>query len=178
MEQNQNQNVPNVHDAHRGMPNGAVVAAVVIFILLIAGMFMFAYLKQSEQAVDVVVEPPQDEPVTDTYSYITRVDATHYFIDGLHTLVGEIPMPTPCDLLDYDVMVAESYPEQVTVDFTVINNAQMCTQVITPARFKIEAAVAKEATFRATFLGRDIELNLIPAAEGERPEDFEVFIKG
>lgn len=87
-------------------------------------------------------------------------------------------MPTPCDLLNTEVTIMESYPEQVVVDFSVINNADVCAQVVTAQRFKVEFSAAEEASISARFMGRDIELNLIPAAEGELPEDFEVFIKG
>ena len=75
-------------------------------------------------------------------------------------------------------MIAESFPEQVTVDFKVINNAEACTQVITPQRFKVEFDASENASMRARLNGRNIELNLIPAAEGETPDEFEIFIKG
>lgn len=159
------------------MNQRTVVLTIILFVLIIAGMFGFAYLKKTEvqPALTIPAPEPQEEVA---YASITRVDAKHFFIDGVHTLVGEMPMPTPCDLLNSDATVAESYPEQVMIDFTVVNNALDCAQVITPARFKVEASASAEAVFSARFQGRDIELNLIPAAEGETPDDFEVFIKG
>ena len=55
----------------------------------------------------------------------------------------------------------------------------MCAQVMTTQRFMTQPITASaEATVTATFMGRQIELNLIPAAEGETPEEFELFIKG
>ena len=141
---------------------------------------MYAHLKQTELQEVVPVSENQDDTQVEPVPYpdITRVDAKHYFIDGTHTLVGEINFPTPCDLLEADATVMESFPEQVVIDFNVINNAESCAQVVTAQRFKVEAKASAEATFSARFMGRDIELNLIPAAEGEVPEDFEVFIKG
>lgn len=165
---------PLVHPEHRK----GVIIAVVLFILIIAGMFVFAYLKKVEQEVVEVPDANVEDQEITPYDYITRVDGTHYYIDGVHTVVGEIPMPTPCDLLEADAIVAESYPEQVSINFNVINNAETCTQVITPARYKVEATASPEATFSANFMGRNVELNLTPAPEGETPEDFEVFIKG
>lgn len=158
------------------MNQRVIILTVVLFGLIVAGMFGFAYLKKAEVVEDqqVSVEP---EPQV-KYADITRIDAKHYYIDGKHTLVGEISMPTPCDLLQTEVLVAESYPEQVTADFSVINNAEFCAQTITPARFKIEFTASEVANIAARFEGRDIELNLIPAESGERPEDFEVYIKG
>jgi hypothetical protein len=159
------------------MSQRAIILTVVLFVIIIVGMFGFAYMKKQEveQPVNQVNEELKEEV---KYASVTRIDAKHFYIDGVHTLVGEIPMPTPCDLLNTDVLVAESYPEQVRIDFTVINNAETCAQVVTPARFKVEATASSTAEFSAYFQGRPVELNLIPAAEGETPDDFEVFIKG
>ncbi len=160
------------------MQQKTIVISVALFLVIVVGMFMFAYLKKAE-----VVNPPVTDEQTDVagevkYASITRVTAKHYFKDGVHTLAGEIPMPTPCDLLEADATVAESFPEQITVNFDVINNAEFCAQVITPQRFKVSASASEGATFSAMFMGRQVELNLVPAAEGESPDDFELFIKG
>jgi hypothetical protein len=149
----------------------------VLFVLIVVGMFMFAYLKRSEiKEVAPAPETPVEEIVP--YSDITRVDAHHYYIDGVHTLVGEILFPTPCDLLEAKPIVMESFPEQVMIDFSVINTAETCAQMVTPQRFKVEFSASPEAVISARFIGRPIELNLTPAAPGEKPEYFEVFIKG
>ncbi len=156
------------------MNKKSIILAVIIFSLIVAGMFIFAYLKKTEiSQAPVVVEKE-----TVAYPEIERIDAKHYFIDGVHTLVGELTMPTPCDLLEVNAVVMESFPEQIKVDFNVINNSQMCAQVLTTQRFKVSATASGEAVFGATFMGRNIELNLIPASAGEVPEDFELFIKG
>ncbi len=159
------------------MQNKSAIAAVVVFGLIIVGMFVFAYLKKAE-LTEVVVTPPVENTVPGPYDTITHIDAKHFFIDGVHTLAGEILMPTPCDLLNWDSLVAESMPEQVTVQFDVINTADMCAQAVTPQRFKVTFTASENASIRAMFEGRDIELNLIPPGEGETPEDFELFIKG
>lgn len=159
------------------MNQKAIVMIIAIFILLVAGMFGFAYLKKAEVAEPIADENTQGEEEV-KYASITRITAKHFFEDGVHTIAGEIPMPTPCDLLEVDARVMESFPEQVVFDFNVVNNAEFCAQVVTAQRFKVSASASDEATFRATFMGRDVELNLIPAEEGETPDDFELFIKG
>ncbi len=159
------------------MSKKAVVLTIIIFTVIVGGMFGFAYLKKQEVVMDQQIQEEDPQPEV-RYADISRIEAKHYFIDGVHTLVGEVAMPTPCDLLNHDVMVAESYPEQVSIDFTVINNSVACAQVITPARFKVEFSASKEATISASLEGRRIELNLIPAEPGEHPDDYELFIKG
>ncbi len=159
------------------MKNHGIVAAIVIFVLIIAGMFVFAFLKKSEIAKPTTDETPQT--VTPTpYDSITQIDARHYFLDGKHTLVGEILMPTPCDLLNWDARVAESMPEQVTVAFTVVNNSEMCAQVTTPQLFSASFNASENPTINATLNDRAVEINLIPAAAGERPEDYVFSGKG
>lgn len=161
------------------MSQKSIILVVTLFVLIVAGMFVYANLKKNElnnkdMANQVEVTEDQELPYPD----ITRIDAKHYYIDGTHTLVGEINFPTPCDLLEANAVVMESFPEQVRVDFNVVNNSDTCVQVVTAQRFKVEAVASDEATFSAKFMGRDVELNLIPAATGEVPEEFELFIKG
>lgn len=157
----------------------AVIGAVVLFILIVVGMFIFAYLKRGEVAEPVVDEQQQqEEEPSGPYGHIDRIDAKHFYSDGTHTLAGEIAMPTPCDLLDPSVTVAESFPEQVTVEFNVVNESDMCAQVITPQRFKVEFDASENASISARLDGRTVELNLLQPDEGETPEDFELFIKG
>lgn len=159
------------------MNKQTIILLVSFFVVLIMGMFAFAYLKKSEMQSEIA-ESTEEPAAEQKYASITRIDGKHYYIDGVHTVVGEILMPTPCDLLEVSAQVAESMPEQITLDFDVINNADFCAQVVTAQRFKVSAAASENANFRAVFVGRDVELNLIPAALGETPDEFEVFIKG
>lgn len=159
------------------MEHKNIVVSGIVLLLIIGGMFVFAYLKKAEINSETPT-PTQQETVTTPYDNITRIDAKHFFIEGTHTLVGEVAMPTPCDLLNWDAKVAKSDPEQVTIDFTVINDTETCPPVITTQRFKISFVAGSSAVMNAFFEGRAIELNLIPALEGETPDDFELFIKG
>lgn len=157
------------------MDRRSIVLVVTLFLLVVVGMFVFAYLNRTET---VVVSEVVEEPVVVPYADITRIDAKHFYAEGVHTFVGEVVLPTPCDLLEVTSVVREAMPEQVVLDFKVINNAEACAAVLTNARFQVSAEASEMASVEATFMGRPIVLNLIPAAEGETPEDFELFIKG
>lgn len=158
------------------MNRRTVILAVALFVAVVLGMFAFAFLSQTEENGD---ENGLNEQETDErYTSIDRIDGKHFYIDGVHTVVGEIPMPTPCDLLESSARVAESMPEQITLEFEVVNNAEFCAQVITPQRFKVSATASSEAAITAEFQGRPVELNLIEAEEGETPDEFELYIKG
>ncbi len=138
-------------------------------------MFIYTYLAKQQPA------PATTEPVVETSApapLVSRIDAKHFYRDGVHTIVGEVMMPTPCDLLTYESQVAESMPEQVTFSFDVINNGGICAQVITPQRFMVSATASEAANLFATFAGTQIELNLVEAAPNETLEDFELYFKG
>lgn len=158
------------------MSNRTIVLFIVLFCLIVAGMFFFTYL--SKQNADPISPAPEPQATTTNPYGITRIDGKHFFIDGVHTIVGELALPTPCDLLTTEARVAESYPEQVTFAFSVVNTTEVCAQVMTVQRFKIEAQASDQANLQATFMGEPVELNLVEAAAGETPADFELFIKG
>lgn len=156
----------------------AIILSIALFILIVLGMFIFVFIKQNEINNEPVVDQDNQDVEEGKYSGITRIDGKHFYIDGVHTVAGEISLPTPCDLLEAQAIVAESYPEQITLDFSVINNAEFCAEVITNQRFKVSATASPEATFKALFQNRVVELNLIEALPGESPEDFELYFKG
>ncbi|MCF7815506.1 MAG: hypothetical protein K9M10_01955 [Candidatus Pacebacteria bacterium] len=160
------------------MEHKGIVASVVVLALIITGMFVFAFLKRAEIEE---AKPTQITEVVDSdspYKNITRIDAKHYYITPRHTIVGEIIMPTPCDLLNWSTRSGGVVSNQVTVDFEVINHAESCADVITPQRFSVPFDADEDALITATFNGRTVDLNLVPALQGEVPEDFELFIKG
>jgi hypothetical protein len=160
------------------MSQNSIRIVIAIFVLVVIGMFVFAYVQRSRVNTAANEEPATSTPQT-PYDSITHVDAKHFYIDGTHTVAGEIEMPTPCDLLQATSSVDTGVtPQKATIDFSVINNAESCAQVVTPARFLVSFDADDDAAITATFMGRPIELNLIPAAEGETPEDFELYLKG
>lgn len=159
------------------MSKKVIILVSLIFILVTGGMFGFAYLNKQDTADTAPVVPEVVGNKKNTYG-ITQIDGTHFYIDGVHTIVGELPMPTPCDLLATDATVAESMPEQIMLRFDVINNSPTCIEQETTQRFKVSATASNQATFSATFMGDTVKLNLVEAAPGETPEDFELFIKG
>ncbi len=151
---------------------------ILIFLVIVVGMFAYAFMKQAQIANNETVVPEVSEPAV-SYPSVERIDAKHYFIDGVHTVVGELALPTPCDLLEADAVVSGGdEPKTITINFNVINNAESCAQMMTVQRFMVSATATSDALFKAHFIDREVPLNLIPAARGETPDEFELFIKG
>lgn len=160
------------------MEHTKIVAALGILAIMVVGMFTFTYLKKAELEEEALTPPSTEDRSSGPYAGITRIDGKHFFEAPTHTVVGEILMPTPCDLLNWDTRIQESMPETAIIDFSVVNNAEMCAQVVTPQRFSVSFDASEAAQIRATLMGKGVELNLVPALPGESPEDFELFIKG
>ena len=157
------------------MSNKLIALIVGIFVLIVAGMFGFAYLKKAE--APMVLTPTATMTPSDVYG-ITRIDGKHFFRNGVHTVVGELTMPTACDLLTATSSVPAVVPAVVMLDFSVINHSPDCAKQPTTARFKVTANASTTASFKAQFMGKAVELNLTEAAPGETPEQFEVYTKG
>lgn len=158
------------------MSNKTIALFIAGFLVLVLGMFGLSYVQKQNS----VLEIPLDTSVatsTDQYK-ISRIEAKHFFRNGTHTIVGEITMPTPCDLLTTDARVAESMPEQVTYKFNVINTTTDCEAKPTKQRFSIVAKASDQANLTATFRGVPVSLNMVEASADETPESYELFIKG
>lgn len=110
------------------------------------------------------------------------ITAAHQYDEesGVHIVAGETEVPTPCHMISHDVSIAESMPEQVSLNFSsnVEDPDQMCAQAISTQRFKVTFEASEEATISATYNGQDVRLNLQEVGPGENLEDFEVYTKG
>jgi hypothetical protein len=159
------------------MNQRALLISTVVFITIIGLMFGYAHMKRAEleRPSDVAVVTPQLPETSEE----VRVNATHFFENGTHTIVGNLMVPTPCDLIEAAASVAESMPEQVTISLTTINNDETCAQAMTPQRFRVEFTASQQATIRATLDGKEVILNLRDAEPGTTPDKLEdLYYKG
>lgn len=158
------------------MSKKSIYLFVTLFVLIVIGMFTFTAMQKKN--IDTINSTPTATSTTPLETYgISRIDGKHYFINGVHTVVGEVAFPTPCDLLTTNSEVAAGTPNTVKLNFNVINNSSDCAKIVTNQRFSIAATSTKDSNFEGYFMGSRIELNLTEALPGEKPEEFEVFIK-
>ncbi len=151
------------------MKHSGIIAAGMVLVLIIVGMFVFTYLKKielQEEASRVATYPPLDSSIP--YGDIEEVTTLHHFANGTHTVTGELEMPTPCDLLEWEYRILESYPEHVIIDFEVVNHSEVCADVRTPQKFEVKFVASENAVVRATIDGREIKVHKT-LAEGELP---------
>jgi hypothetical protein len=150
--------------------NIIITAAVLAALVLgVSGLIWWKY--KDGMPTNNAVATVNDE---DTVS----ITAKHQFKDGTHIVAGDVNLPTPCYVLNTEARVAESQPEQVTLVFTTQTEPNVCAQVVTTERFKIDFKADENATITATWNGKPAKLNLIPAGADEDLSNFELFIKG
>lgn len=159
------------------MHNKSIILAASLFIVLVAGMFIYTYLKQVELNSEPLVVTEPEVIQEDPYADIMRVDAKHFYINGEHIVVGELTMPTLCDLLESEATVLED-TNTAMLSFTVINTTPDCERTPTQARFRAAVAGPEDLVWQANIEGRDVMINLIESAAGESPDDYEIYFKG
>lgn len=126
-------------------------------------------------------EMPTPLPEETVERYLPDViNARHRFKNGMHILAGEVHVPTACDLLETEslVEVREPREDRVTIRFTTLNEAEVCAQVITSARFKILFNASEDAEIVGTWNGHTVRLNLVEMKSDENIDDFELYFKG
>lgn len=140
------------------MSNKTVLIVVVILIAILA----WVIIGGSEPTP---APEPDPEPVA-TLPLPDKLVANHYFNEGTHTIEGTMQLPTPCHTLGNEVMIAESFPEQVTVHFQVNAGEGLCTQVISDKFYQVTFQASGAASIAATLNGNPIELEFSESHEG------------
>lgn len=144
-----------------------ILSLIVVIGLLVGAAYYFT-TKQQDDSYDPIVQNPNGSDFSDDIDAERSITARHQFQDGTHTLTGEIELPTPCHELSYTVAVRESFPEQVSIDFTSSAPADaVCAQVITPKPFEVVFEASEEALITATMNGETAILNLIRGGSAE-----------
>lgn len=149
--------------------------SLAVLLLIIGGTY---YFSSREKNSELVQTPDKDAPGNVLSEDVFRINAKHSFKNGKHIIAGEVEVPTPCHSLSVDTVIRESNPEQVTLVFSARSETDVCAQVISSRRFKVEFNAGQNASINATFNGKEAVLNLIEAGQNENLEDFDIYLKG
>jgi len=159
--------------------NTPAMTGVGIAVIIALGFFAYLFIvkNQSEEYVDEDTSLLEETEESDEHSNLT---AAHHFEDGLHTIAGEYGLPSACHRLTHEVFFVDGKDERIEIQFRIIGPPadEVCAQVVTPARFKIEFEAPEDASIKASLNNESIRLNLIEVEEGEDLDSFEEFIKG
>jgi len=123
----------------------AVLGIVVVAAIILAGFFFWPSAQNEPK--DIVEEVPLVVDIED------EVAVEHLFDDGIHTISGVATLPTPCHELQENIRIAESFPEQVSIDLSIVDTGGICIQVIDEREFSIDVEVDVAATFTLSIDG-------------------------
>ena len=87
----------------------------------------------------------------------TVITAKHAYQSGTHIVAGEVPLPTPCHLIEANGSASEDKTVLLEIASS-IKTDEMCAQVITPARFKVIVKAVQSAEITATLNGQAVRL--------------------
>jgi len=158
--------------------NTVLIAGIVGIAVLVLIVVMYQGSTIDMDADREWANTPAEEPKDVVITPKTVITAKRAYQSGTHTIAGEIPMPTPCHVLAASA-TSTNDGTKAFIEFTSsMSGAEMCAQVITPARFKVSVKANKDAEISATLNGQEVVLNLIEAGPNENLDDFELYIKG
>lgn len=136
-----------------------------IIIIILIGVSIFSVFFFLQNKKDTL--PGDGGSITDMYS-VTITEAT--FENSVHVLSGVVLVPTPCHQVTVtDVLVAESYPEQVRISLSVGSASEVCAQVITEKPFTVSFNASKEAEITFLVNGQGVNLEYISGSDNVTP---------
>jgi len=156
-------------------PNkGLWVTLGILALILIAGGFYYSYRSNTADKLEYESPIPEEEE----NETVQIIQTKHQYKNGTHTYVGEINLPTPCDVLNHEVVPAVGSTTSFSIAFTTSNTSDVCAQVITPRAFKVVFKAGESIQVSATLNGAPLRLNIFEVGQEEDLDTFEVFIKG
>ena len=141
------------------MTNKQLSVSVIIIVLLLLVFGGVVYVRNANPIDD---EFPQEEQPDDTTTQ--NLVVTHAFDGEQHEYTGSVVLPTPCHTLESEVLVAESFPEQITINLRTVAPEEdvACIQVLERATFDIFVTASEGA-------------KLVRVVLDGTPVDFEIF---
>lgn len=152
-----------------------IITSTIVILLILAGAFYFLApdsLKFWGDQTANTIDSANDDSETATPH--ERITAKHQYKNGTHIVAGEVNMPTPCYILNVSSRIVNG---EAIIDFVSETNGEMCAEVITTERFRVDFTAEENVVIKGTWNGEPVELNLIPAGANEDLTNFEIFVK-
>jgi hypothetical protein len=140
----------------------AVILALAVIVFIVVSFQKSSLNTKSDTAsttewVNTPAEPSPEDPLTTK----TIITAKHAYKNGIHTVAGEIPLPTPCHVLESSVSASADKQKVFIELLSSIKSGEMCAQVVTPARFKVSVPADAGATISMTLKRKPRQLRAL-----------------
>ncbi len=153
---------------------------IIIGVLIVAAIAAIAFgFYRSRSNPETAPVPNIDTGKTPESELGEIVNVKHQYRDGKHIYAGMLDLPTPCDLLQSDVVKDPLNQSKIALVFkSVYEGNDACIQVITSRPFKVTFTAPEKIDLTATYNGAPIRFNLFEVPNTENLDDFDINVKG
>lgn len=145
------------------MSKKALILVGCLFSSIVLGMFIFAYVYSGEtkpSAITPINNQPSDLAAPENI-IVSELVLSQEFLLNTHYISGAVPVPLGCYTFNQSYLVAESYPEQVTLSVQVEDSSVDCSSPIAELPLAYEIAASEQATFTFKINEEFVPLTLI-----------------
>lgn len=158
------------------MNKKATTIAIVLFALIVAGMFVASYILRQKVNKDDKVPTVTSEEIT----VPMRINGVHTFKNGKHTVLAELETNSTCSLVESKADVTTGIKDEAVINLTIVKSSDTtCEERPTMRRFLVSFDAGVDARITARVDSKDAILNLIEQDPGKTldiNDDF--FFKG
>lgn len=126
-------------------------------VLIIVGVIGFIVIVPQGEDPDVL-DDPLDQTAPPALSELSSIVVQKEFNNGVHKISGIITLPDPCYEIESEVVVMESFPEQVRITLTTPRKEGFCAQVLTDKTFEVTFQASDQAKITAYLNEVKVEL--------------------
>jgi hypothetical protein len=150
---------------------------IVILLVIVIVMAVKSLLEKEPVTNSDNISPERQEAIEEGDNRPEdTLNVKRQHIDGTHTFVGTIILPTPCN--SYNAEVVSGNPAEIKITINELGPAETCIAVTDPRDFKVSYQAPFEQEFIITINGTEYNLNLFEVPEDENIDTVELYIKG
>ncbi len=157
------------------MKKNTIIYIGIAVIILIIGIIVFS----RQTTVDNNQNDGNLNVNQETFAPLEIMTVNHQYLDGTHTIVGTLSLPTPCHSYNATTNTVGDTTEVYLEILEPSNDSDtVCAQVITDVTFRVEFEAPENQKISGFLNGKAVILNLFSIPEGENIDDYEMMIKG
>lgn len=146
--------------------------------LIIAVLVIFggAILYRNNQNQKIEDSFTREDVIEDIINRPTQtINSKYQYKDGVHNFVGNISVPTPCHLVDVEIIEQENETE---IAITTTASDDVCVQIVSEKEFTTSFAGPQDRLIVASLNGEVVNLNLFEVPTDQEINSSTIDIKG
>ena len=137
-----------------------ILALLIAIAIVLVGVFLWNDFLPQPNNSDT---NDNQTDINDTNNDITNkeITVTRFKEGSIYTYRGVLSLPTPCHSIKTETLVAESYPEQVTIKLDTMSDGEPCAEVISDKKFFAQFTASPEHTLSIILNGENLRFKII-----------------